>query len=131
MPQNAAAIELLDIASRLLHALDHPASRMTPAAFATQWQHIAHRCRELANRELLSVVPDDILVSERRRVLAQMAVHLAVNAEWAAAVCGPHAAQIPDLDIDAAKAWISACDVLRHTTIGITRMLTLHGTDQP
>ncbi|GAA2637350.1 hypothetical protein SMC26_08175 [Actinomadura fulvescens] len=59
-----------------------------------------------------------------------MAVHLAVNAEWATVVCQPHITPLHTLNSQAAAAWTSARDVMRYTTLGITQMLTHHDPGQ-
>ncbi|MFP3967660.1 hypothetical protein SMC26_35545 [Actinomadura fulvescens] len=115
--------ELAATAGEMLNVLDHPPPGASPAVLALRWQRAAHGCRELANREILRDTGTDTAAAERRRRLAELAVRLAVNAEWAAVVCRTHTAPLNALGADAAEAWTAARGVLHQTVTGVLSLL--------
>lgn len=128
--EGCEAAELAATASEILKVLDHPPLGASPAVLALRWQRAAHSCRELANREILRDTGTDTAAAERRRQLAELAVRLAVNAEWAAVVCRTHTAPLDGLDANAAKAWTAAHGVLHHTVTGVLALLSnLHSAE--
>ncbi|MFG2085292.1 MULTISPECIES: hypothetical protein [unclassified Spirillospora] len=122
------AAELAAIARDILAALTRPPAGASPAVLAVVWRQAAPACRRLAQREVLRDTLDAPGAADRRRRLAEMAVRLAVNAEWAAVVCDGHTTPITSLPFAAARDWARARDALRHTTLGILLHLPIsHG----
>lgn len=129
---------LLELARVVLADLERPLPDLATRLAA--WEQTAHQARELANRVVLgaaAAAKGDPAAAERHRLVAELAVWLAVNAEWAVAMCQPHRSAPADPSPGAASgagqtpvqqetrmAWLAARDALTHTALGVVRMLT-------
>ncbi|MFG2007432.1 hypothetical protein ACGFNU_50605 [Spirillospora sp. NPDC048911] len=129
VPDEAPA--LFQLARGLLAGLEQAEPRAPLAEYTAVWEASAHQCRELANRVVLATATaatadtEDTAAAERRRLLGELAVMLAVNAEWAVAICQPHRTAQDPADPQALRAWGTARTALHHTAVGVLRMLTI------
>jgi len=138
MAQHREAGSLLRLAHQVLAELEDPMP--TRSARLAAWERVAYESRELANRVVLNAAVAarrDQTAAERQRLLGELAVWPAVNTEWAVVICNPEgAASVPTprtgqlhAESDAPDLWESVGEALRHTALGIVRMLEVsHGT---
>ncbi|GAA2585971.1 hypothetical protein SMC26_26640 [Actinomadura fulvescens] len=125
MNEQAQALALADLGQALLACVDGHPTGATSAVAARQLLEIAHECREIAQRVILHSAGTPPLAWERRHLLAEMALRLALNIEYTAEGCGTcTAARSPGTCGSAACA--TTRDALRNTTIIVLSVLNAH-----
>ncbi|KAB2349414.1 hypothetical protein [Actinomadura rudentiformis] len=123
MNEHAQALALSDLGQALLACLDGRLADTALAISKHQLLEIAHECREIAQRVILHSAGATPSAWERRHLLAEMALRLALNIEYAAEGCTTcFPAQGGTVTCDAV-ACATTRDALRNTTIIVVSVL--------
>ncbi|MFI0448768.1 hypothetical protein [Actinomadura sp. 6N118] len=123
MNEQAQALALADLGQALLACLDGRLAGTSPAVSKHQLLEIAHECREIAQRVILHSAGTTPAAWERRHLLAEMALRLALNTEYAAEGCTSCFPAQGDTVTCDATACAATRDALRNTTIIVVSVL--------
>lgn len=123
MNEQAQALALADLGQALLACLDGRPAGTASAVSKPPLLEIAHECREIAQRVILHSAGTTPAAWERRHLLAEMALRLALNIEYAAegcTTCFPTQGNTVTCD---AMACATTRDALRNTAIIVVSVL--------
>ncbi|MFG2002976.1 hypothetical protein ACGFNU_27835 [Spirillospora sp. NPDC048911] len=120
MNEQAQALALADLGQALLACLD---GHSTGVVATHQLLEIAHESREIAQRVILHSAGAAPIAWERRQLLAEMALRLALNIEYAAEGCKTCVPAHGVVGTGDDAACTTTRDALRNTTVIVLSVL--------